>query len=147
MLRRDFLGIVFALVFVVVIFRLITAEFRRFRYEHAAILDVVERCQAAVPPDVDRQTWKNAWVRTEIAILNVCAPEHVDINELSRLRKGIEQRADGPLTVDTLYWIWDELARIESTGRYGNGYVERYRGTMLRDFSGGPESGSPNGTE
>jgi hypothetical protein len=101
------------------------------------------RLQAARPQDIPSNVWGNAVVQTNHAWCNVCyAPDYVDATAMSDFVERLEYKLDsGPVTLATLYWAWDELERIEPTGRYGTDYVARHKPAFLESL--GPQALKP----
>ena len=56
------------------------------------------------------------------------------LGPLTAFRKELERKANNSIRVETLYWIWDELERIEPTGESGDNYVARYRPLFIQSL-------------
>jgi hypothetical protein len=62
---------------------------------------------------------------------SAAARQWVDRGEIWPFVEELERRLQGPVTVATIDWIWDEYARITKGGRL---YGERYRPTQSSDL-------------
>lgn len=59
------------------------------------------------------------------------------LNKLEQFEKELNHRFAGPVDIETIDWIWDELARIT---KYGKRYSDNYRPTLperLEEFAAG----------
>lgn len=102
-----------------------------------------ERLQVTRPQGISADIWVHAAIQTDHAWCNVCySPDYVDVTAMNRFVDGLEHKLNSdPATVTTLYWIWDDLERIEPTGRSGRGYVERFKPAFVESL--GPHALSP----
>src|SRR5687768_9832635 len=84
------------------------------------------------PPDVPPGQWEFMVGNTMNLHLNCgLSPANVDREQMWPFLEELERRLQGPVTVATIDWIWDEYARITRGGR---GYGERYRPTRSPDL-------------
>jgi hypothetical protein len=97
--------------------------------------DSISALRSRVPPSISPVTWECASGWTITAYANVCfSEEHVTIGEMYRLREDLALELQGPITPDTLVWIWDRLSR---TGRHGKQYVAKFKQAFLECFPPG----------
>lgn len=82
----------------------------------------VERFQSARPEGIPPAVWEHAAGWTNNACNDVCfAAGHVSLEAMQAFVEDLERKLDAdPIDVETLYWIWDYLQRIEPTGVHGN---------------------------
>ena len=84
------------------------------------------------PPDVPPGQWE-FMVSWTINLHGNCGSSHtsVDPDQMWPFQEELERRLEGPVTVATIDWIWDEYVRITKVGRR---YEERYRPTHSPDL-------------
>lgn len=78
-----------------------------------------------VPAGVNPKQWENLTTLTDIGFGNVFfSPKHASYTEMLRFQADLEEklRADKPIRVETLRWIWK---RLSETGPHGKDYSER----------------------
>jgi hypothetical protein len=98
---------------------------RAFRAEHDALAAILTRWQQSPPARVDPRVWREVVVVVHNAMGNVCFTyQHVPVAEMRRLRREVEAQARGPVTLDTLEWLWNRLGQ---TSPHGAEYIQRMR--------------------
>ncbi len=87
------------------------------------------------PPELTRKQWENVVAWTFNAHAN-CITSERDIPraDMDRFSKQLKQRLAGPVTLDTIDWIWDEIVRIT---RHGKQYSDNWRPTHANPIEEG----------
>jgi hypothetical protein len=90
------------------------------------------------PPNVSRKQWENVVAWTLNAHAN-CLTFHRNIppDEMVRFEAELKQRLAGPVSLETIDWIWDEIVRLTPGGQR---YSDDWRPTLperLKEFEEG----------
>lgn len=113
-------------------------EQHTFRSHHDKLRGVFEELRERCPPRVNAKAWDEAINWIIIASANICtSPDRVSNAEMAALRADIDERLEGPVDLETLFWIWDRLGR---TGPEGKLYVDRFGEYFLSCVNAASES-------
>jgi hypothetical protein len=105
----------------------------------SAQMNAIFALENRVPPGVDPSDWKSAVESTAVAHFNAFHRWHPPpIEEVRRLNEELMPKLRGSVSVQTLAWTLDRLAR---TGVDGKDYVDRYRQKFEKCFPRGMITG------
>lgn len=89
-------------------------------------IDTALRALDTPPPNVKRPgAWRAAVDQTTTAIGNILhSPTMVDKQRLLQFEQKLKSKLAGPIDVNTILWIWDQLAQF---GPFARNYVADYK--------------------
>ncbi len=110
------------------------APIYRFAAANKANYRLMDETRAAIvslpcPADVPKDQWQRAVDWTSNLVCQVyCSLDKNDPDSLPQLREAIAARAEGPVDLATLQWIWDE---VENAPREVSKCATRFRDVRL----------------
>jgi hypothetical protein len=114
-------------------YRQTTAPYREAEKIHVQILSLADRR----PAEMTQSQWDSAVSWTNNLHANSLVWGFKNAAPIRSLRLQIESRLDGPVTMDTIIWIWDQYAELCPLGaRY-----QKWRKVMLEEIERGGRSG------
>jgi hypothetical protein len=93
------------------------------RQIEATIDSLAPRC----PPSVRKDQWEIAIWWTSNLTGNSSLWAEGDLDDLRRFQRELEEKAKGEVDMTTIFWIWDQHARLTPSGRK----YQRFRQQML----------------
>jgi len=147
--RRQFvavaIGIGMAVVLAVSLLVLPALPHLMFMRQHRRMEYLLDTLPGRRPDAVPERAWTAAvgWART--ACVNVCfSREHVALSDMKKFVDSLEKRLSGPVDLDTIHWIWDQL---EGTGPHGKRYVADHRPQYRREVEFWEKKGGVAGSK
>lgn len=137
-LRNPFRITPKSLVFLVVVVSIFAAWVYRDQSRRSAAFDrdrrigqIIEAMAQRQPEGLNRGQWLCAVGWTCNLHGNGCLWA-ADSAEVNRFQNELEIRANGDVNLDTIYWIWDEYAKLTSAGKD----YQKFRQTMQEELAG-----------
>lgn len=114
-------------------YRHATAPYREAEKIHVHILSLADRR----PAEMTQSQWDSAVSWTNNLHANSLVWGYRNAPAIRSLRLQISSRLDGPVTMDTIIWIWDQYAELCPLGaRY-----QTWRKVMLEEIERGGRNG------
>ena len=101
---------------------------------HESIESLATKC----PPDLTQDQWNVAVNNTHNLPGNCLIFEQVNLDDVRRLQRELEEKAKGKVDMELIFWIWDEVAKMSLPGQR---YIEKYQKVMLDKMQPSPANG------
>lgn len=128
---RKILLITVAISMVLAVYAHFEREWFSPRRRDLQIRDAIRSLEARRPPDVTPQAWQAAVFWTQNLHGNSMVPFEASDHQIKVFQEDLNQRLSQPIDLDTIYWIWDEYAKLTPAGKR----YQRFRSQMDEEIA------------
>ena len=116
-----------------VLMTFVSRFYRQYELRRTAnqIMATVRSLEKKRPHTMTRGQWGCAMAWTEHLVGNSQLPFQAELGSLHRFQWELDEKTKGNVDMTTIYWIWDQHARLTSAGRD----YQKFRNVMLDEIA------------